>query len=95
MSCCGNRRQAYAAAPSQHRAKVTSKPLLAAPTNSMRVAASSAAWAHFQYRGSSSLKVQNPANGHRYEFTGPGAILLTDPADTLWLASFPWLNQVR
>lgn len=94
MSCCGSQRQAYAAAPSQRRARRGSTLVSAAPTSTTPLAAPSTAGVRFQYRGGSALNVQNPANGHRYEFAVPGAILLADAVDTTWLASFPWLNQV-
>jgi hypothetical protein len=95
MSCCGSRRQAYAALPPQRRllrtpaahegrAPAVAPPLVTPPSPDV----------HFQYRGGSALKVQNPANGHRYEFAAPGAVVRADPADAAWLLSFPWLIRV-
>ena len=96
MSCCGSQRQAFAATPSQRRLNRASTLVSAAiPVSTTDAAAPSAAAAQFQYRGSSALKVQNPDNGHRYEFAAPGAVVLADVADAAWLASFPWLNRVR
>ena len=95
MSCCGSQRQAYAAAPSQRRVKRGSTVRSTAPANTTTPLASLATGTAFQYRGSSALKVQNPANGHRYEFAAPGAVVFADAVDARWLASFPWLNQIR
>ncbi len=95
MSCCGSQRQAYAAALSQRRVKRVSAVVSTAPATTVASVATSADGGRFQYRGSSALKLQNPANGHRYVFATPGAIVLADAADTTWLASFPWLQQIR
>jgi|GEM_PF-1198205 len=95
MSCCGSQRQAYAAQPPQRRllrpspAPVGSIPAVAPPPG-----APPPSDARFQYRGGSALTVQNPANGHRYEFAAPGAVVRADPADAAWLVGFPWLIRV-
>jgi hypothetical protein len=94
MPCCGSQRQAFAASPSQRRlakALPASAPVQAAVT---APSTSPPAEVFFQYRGSSALNVQNPATGRRYVFAEPGARLRADPADTTWLAAFPWLSRV-
>jgi hypothetical protein len=69
--------------------------MASAQATTMVPAAPSTDKARFEYRGSSALKVQNPANGHRYEFATPGAAVFAEAADVSWLASFPWLNRIR
>lgn len=95
MSCCGSQRQAYAAQPPQRRLlNPASAPAAAAPAVASAAGGTPPAVACFQYRGSRALSVRNPANGHRYVFTGPGAVVRVDPADALWLTGFPWLDRV-
>lgn len=95
MSCCGSQRQAYAAQPPQRRLLgTTASPAGSAGAGASPPAASPSADTRFQYRGGSALTVRNPANGHRYDFAAPGAVVRADAADAAWLAGFPWLSRV-
>lgn len=95
MSCCGSQRQAYAAQPPQRRlVHAAGAPVATAPAVASAPGATPPAGVRFQYRGSSALSVRNPANGHRYAFTEPGAVVRVDPADAVWLTGFPWLDRV-
>ncbi len=95
MSCCGSQRQAYAAQPPQRRLLRTPAAHEGrAPAVAPPLGAPASSDVRFQYRGGSALNVQNPANGHRYAFAAPGAIVRADPADAAWLGGFPWLIRV-
>jgi hypothetical protein len=92
MGCCGSQRQAFSAQPAQRRPLKTA-PFYPAATAPVGLEPPPQV-ATFQYRGSRSLSLRNPATGRRYEFAAPGTRLRAEPADVAWLAACPWLSRV-
>lgn len=92
MSCCGQRRAAWAGAPAQR------------PTNTAPAAAIATA-AHavparllrivYEFVGTRPLMLASPHTGKRYRFDRPGARLEIDARDRALVDARPELRQVR
>lgn len=88
MGCCGNQRRHFSvAAPTRPGAR---------DARATRIGheRKRAAYAYFQYLGTTALTVDGPVSGQRYRFDRPGATVAVDPRDRRSLAAVPKLRQV-